>query len=225
MSKNMKLLMENFNKFLQEEDEMDGMEMESDIDNILDDILGDMLEEGMLKEMFPTPEDVKDGDDIMSGKTPSKEEVKSDIKKALKAPEVKTVLDKMSEEALKEQDIQAGIRAAIDSYGNELKIAAASIPGLSILGAVLGNFNEPADAFFMDPAIVQAITSSNMKFGAVGGAVIGAAFLSIVVVDFFKRANSVKKSREDKRDYAEFKKRVDDKLASDAAEYRARKGI
>ncbi len=206
MSKNMKLLMENFNKFLQEEDEM---EMESEdvvIDSILDDVLGSIMMEGL--------------DDA-----PNKEEIKSDIKKALKAPEVVPVLDKMSEEALKDQDIQAGLRAAIDSYGNELKIAAASIPGLSILGAVLGNFNEPADAFFMDPAIVQAITSSNMKFGAVGGAVIGAAFLSIVVVDFFKRANSVKKSREDKRDYAEFKKRVDDKLASDAAEYRARKGI
>ena len=206
MSKNMKLLMENFNKFLQEEDEI---EMESEdvvIDSILDDVLGSIMMEGL--------------DDA-----PNKEEIKSDIKKALKAPEVVPVLDKMSEEALKDQDIQAGLRAAIDSYGNELKIAAASIPGLSILGAVLGNFNEPADAFFMDPAIVQAITSSNMKFGAVGGAVIGAAFLSIVVVDFFKRANSVKKSREDKRDYAEFKKRVDDKLASDAAEYRARKGI
>lgn len=199
-------LFENFNKFLQEEDEV-GMDSEDVvIDSILDDVLGSIMMEGL--------------DDA-----PNKEEIKSDIKKALKAPEVVPVLEKMSEEALKDQDIQAGLRAAIESYGDELKLAAASVPGLSIMGTILGALNEPANAFFMDPEILQAITSGNMKFGAAVGATIGAAFLASVAVDFFKRANSVKKSREDGRKDAEWKKSIDDKLASDAAKYRERKGI
>jgi hypothetical protein len=200
----MKLLMENFKKFIEEEGEMDSED--AVIDSILDDVLGSIMMEGL--------------DDA-----PNKEEIKSDIKKALKAPEVVPVLQKMSEEALRDQDIQAGLRAAIDSYGDELKLAAASIPGISILGAVLGNFNEPANAMHLDPSVLNAILTGNMKFGAAVGAVIGAAFLSSVVVDFFKRANSVKKSSEDGRKDAEWKKSIDDKLASDAAKYRERKGI
>jgi len=198
MSKQMKLLMENFNKFIEEEE----MEMESDdssLDAIIDDILGDMLQEGILKEMFPTPEDAEEGTNIMAEPAPSKEEVKSDIKKAIKAPEVKAVLDKMSEEAKKDEDINHGLKYAIQRHGDELKLAAASVPGLSILGTILGALNEPANAFFMDPAILQAITSSNMKFGAAVGATMGAAFLASVAVDFFKDAERVRKGREDAR--------------------------
>jgi len=198
MSKQMKLLMENFNKFIEEEE----MEMESDdssLDAIIDDILGDMLQEGILKEMFPTPEDAEEGTNIMAEPAPSKEEVKSDIKKAIKAPEVKAVLDKMSEEAKKDEDINHGLKYAIQRHGDELKLAAASVPGLSILGTILGALNEPANAFFMDPAILQAITSSNMKFGAAVGATMGAAFLATVAVDFFKDAERVRKGREDAR--------------------------
>jgi len=198
MSKQMKLLMENFNKFIEEEE----MEMESDdssLDAIIDDILGGMLQEGILKEMFPTSEDAEEGDEIMSEPLPSKEEIKSDIKKVVKAPEVKAVLDRMSEEALKNQDIEAGLKYAISSYADDFKLAAASVPGLSIMGAVLGSFNEPANALFMDPAVLEPIIAGNMKFGAAIGAVIGAAFLAKVAVDFFKDAEKVRKSREDAR--------------------------
>ena len=92
MSKQMKLLMENFNKFIDEEE----MEMESDdssLDAIIDDILGDMLQEGILKEMFPTAEDAIEGEEIMNEVPPSKEEIKSDIKKAIKAPEVQQMIN------------------------------------------------------------------------------------------------------------------------------------
>jgi len=200
MSKKMKLLMENFNKFLEEEEgEMDMGEDDSTIDSILDDILGSSMMEGLLKEMFPTPEDVADGDEIMGKNIPTKEEVKSDIKTALKAPEVKAVLSKMSEETLRDQDIQAGLKSAIAGYGNELKLAAASIPGISILGAILGAFKEPVNAMYLDPSVLEPIIAGNIKFGAAVGAVIGAAFLSTVVVDFIERATAIKKSREDAR--------------------------
>ena len=172
-------LFENFNNYINEKEV--GMDSEDAvIDSILDDVLDSIMMEGL--------------DDA-----PSKEEIKSDIKKALKAPEVKAVLDKMSEEAKKDEDINHGLNYAIQRHGDELKLAAASVPGLSILGTILGAFNEPANAFFLDPAILQAITSSNMKFGAAVGATMGAAFLVSVAVDFFKDAEKVRKGREDAR--------------------------
>ena len=199
MSKKMKLLMENFNKFLQEEDEMEMESDESGIDNILDDILDDMLEEGVLKEMFPTPEDVADGDDIMSEKTPSKEEVKSGIKTALKAPEVKTVLDKIESSAkekmsdvdpseVKDEAYARGVKYALNRYGNELLMAAASIPGLGALGALIGATAEPSHGvlYHMSEQAIDAMHRTNTTGGLIVGALIGGAFLASAVRESFK---------------------------------------
>ena len=180
----MQKLFENFNKYINE-DEMEDMEMEEEdavVDSILDDVLGSIMMEGL------------DG-------APNKEEIKSDIKKALKAPEVAPVLEKMGEIAKDRtnQDFAMGVRYALRSYKNDLMMSVAAVPGLAALGAFIGS-EEPARAVIMDPAVVDAITSGNMKVGAAIGAAIGAAYLASVVVNFFKEADSIATNRQKNRE-------------------------
>jgi len=99
MSRQMKLLMENFNKFIKEED----MSMKEDamVDDIIEDILGSELMEGLLKEMFPTPEEAAEGAAIMAepDSVPTKEESKEAIKQTLAKPEVKKEIAKIDAQA------------------------------------------------------------------------------------------------------------------------------
>lgn len=190
MSKQMKLLMENFNKFIDEEE----MEMESDdssLDAIIDDILGDMLQEGILKEMFPTAEDAIEGEEIMNEVPPSKEEIKSDIKKAIKAPEVKAVLDKIESSAKEKMGdttepsrMKAGIEYALKTHGGELMVAAGSIPGLSGLLAIMGSFSEPHHSIIhtFDQGSIDSMARAAMHGGATFGAIMGAGFLAFAVI-------------------------------------------
>ena len=197
--------MENFNKFLQEEDEM---EMESDadesgIDNILDDILDDMLEEGVLKEFGPVSgEDMAEFEGSNeTPKTPSKEEVKSGIKTALKEPEVKTVLDKIESSAkekmgdiddseVKAEALSRGIAYALKQHALELHMAAFSVPALGSLFGFMGSSATPHHSIIhtVSQSTIDAMASSGTERGLIIGALIGAAFLGKAAVTAFKTA-------------------------------------
>lgn len=191
MSKQMKLLMENFNKFIEEEE----MEMESDdssLDAIIDDILGSMLQEGILKEMFPTPEEAEEGARIMA--EPSKEEIKSGIKQLVKSPE--------GQKAAKEIEQKAGPQAGFKEYIAATKaqindgmlgaigLAASTIPGLAFMGAMLGAASQEPhhshSAWLDDPERINQAIDAAAMVGAQGGAAIGSVLLALVVAGFIK---------------------------------------
>lgn len=192
MSKQMKLLMENFNKFIEEE-EM-GMEgsLDSAIDDVLDDILDDALMESVLKEMFPTPEEAEEGARIMA--EPSKEEIKSGIKQLVKSPE--------GQKAAKEIEQKAGTRAGFKEYIAATKaqindgmlgaigLAASTIPGLAFMGAILGAASQEPhhshSAWLDDPERINQAMDAAAAVGAKGGAVIGAVLVALVVAGFIK---------------------------------------
>ena len=193
-------LFENFNKYLNEDMDMemeDEMEDDSVLDDVLDSILDSSLSEGLLKEMFPTAEDAIEGEEIMNEVPPSKEEIKSDIKKALKAPEVKAVLDKIESSAKEKiadpsdpNHIKAGIEYAFKTHDLELMMAAGSIPGLSGLLAIMGSFSEPHHSIIhtFDQGSIDSMQRAAMHGGATFGAIMGAGFLAFAVMRFLNTA-------------------------------------
>lgn len=201
-------LFENFNKYLNEDMEMemeDEMEDDSVLDDVLDSILDSSLSEGLLKEMFPTAEDAIEGEEIMNEVPPSKEEIKSDIKKALKAPEVKAVLDKIESSAKEKiadpsdpNHIKAGIEYAFKTHDLELMMAAGSIPGLSGLLAIMGSFSEPHHSIIhtFDQGSIDSMSRAAMHGGATFGAIMGAGFLAFAVMRFLNTARKKAKQRD-----------------------------
>ena len=193
MSKQMKLLMENFNKFISEAEE--GATLDVVLDDVLDDLLEGELMEGILKEMFPTPEDVKDYDEIMGEDMPSKEEIKSGIKQIVKSPE--------GQKAANEIEQKAGPNASFDDYvkatnsqiqGGMLKNlggTALSIPSLGLIGAAFGSASqEPHHShsiWLEDPERVNQAMETAAAIGATGGAVIGTIILAVVLAGYFKK--------------------------------------
>lgn len=214
MSRQMKLLMENFNKFLKEED----MSMKEDamVDDIIEDILGSELMEGLLKEMFPTPEEAAEGAAIMAepDSLPTKEESKEAIKQTLAKPEVKQEIAKIDAQAEVElkrvpnPDASDYAKAAKEVAKQAMENAAVIVSGLSaapIFGGLIGGFafgpgeGSAADTFYLNnPEVYQAAVKAGNKAFMIGGSVGLAisAVLAASLVHFF---------------YKEFKYRADNR--------------
>tara|TARA_E500000318_G_scaffold109381_1_gene122226 strand:- start:70 stop:684 length:615 start_codon:yes stop_codon:yes gene_type:complete len=192
MSRQMKLLMENFNKFIEEEMDMEEEGKKGSLDSVLDDILDDALMEGLLKEMFPTPEEAAEGAAIMA--EPSKEDIKSGIKQVVKSAE--------GQKAAKEIEQKAGPQAGLKEYIAATKaqindgmlgaigLAAGTIPGLAFMGAMLGAASQEPhhshSAWLDDPERINQAIDAAAMVGAQGGAAIGSVLLALVVAGFIK---------------------------------------
>ena len=197
MSRQMKLLMENFNKFIEEEMDMEkemGMKgnLDSVIDDVLDDILDDALMETILKEFGPaSAEDMAEFEEMESM---SKEELKSGIKQLVKSPE--------GQKAAKEIEQKAGPKAGFKEYVAATKdqirggmlgaigTAAGTIPVLAGIGGMLGAASQEPhhshSVWLEDPELVRQAMESAAMVGAQGGAAIGAVLVALVIAGFIK---------------------------------------
>lgn len=205
MSRQMKLLMENFNKFIKEEDM--GMKEDVMVDDIIEDILGSELMEGLLKEMFPTPEEAAEGAAIMAepDSLPTKEESKEAIKQALAKPEVKQDIAKMDAQA--EVELKRVPNPNASDYAKAAKVIAkqamesasgiiATLSVAPIFGGLIGGFafgpgeGSAADTFYLNnPEVYQAAVQAGEKAFMIGGSVglaISAVMAAFIVRDMYQ---------------------------------------
>ena len=193
----MKILMENFNKFL-EEQEMPEVEMEEeeespDLEMAMDELLDDILQEGILSEYGVGDE----YDHLRSSpdeEPASKEEVKSGIKQIIKSSEGQ----KVAQEIEKAAEQQAGdskpssedyILATKNLINNgalgRLASTAATIPVFSFFGALFGGAGaEPHHSSSMwlnNPEAISKAVKAAEVMGAYGGAAAGSLILALVI--------------------------------------------
>lgn len=205
---NMKILMENFNKFLKEGKTPEEAAI---VDRIIDGILDDMPEEGALNEYG-----VGDEYDHLRN-LPSKEEAKEAIQKTLDTPEIQSEIEKIDKEVeaamvpapgAKEYGAAAGsmIKDLFDP--ERLAILAVSLGSAPVFGAVFGGMmfgpgeGGQADTYYhYNPEAYDAAVRAGDKAFQIGGSV-GLA-ISAVIAAYLVRET-----------YTELKRRASSKAAA-----------
>ena len=182
----MKLLMENFKKFIEDEDGAENQESGNAVDDVLDAILSNSLMESMYESESPEG-------------MPSKDQVKSEIKAVLNKPEVKSELDAIGQDKYSVADSTGFYEKAFKDFasGNGLKVILGSLaasPVLGVAGAFLGSVaTSPSEhklalMVATDPAAyssaMQAVESASSMGGTVG-MIIGAAVTGLIVAAAF----------------------------------------
>jgi len=209
MSRQMKLLMENFNKFIEEEVDMEEEmgtkgNLDSAIDSVLDDILDDALMETILKEFGPvSAEDMAEFEG--SGEAPSKEDIKSGIKQVVKSSEGQKAAVEIEQMAGAKPDIKDYVNATKNAIQNGalkgLGIFASTVPMFGVFGAMIGGElmtpHHSHSSWLNDPQVVQQAIDSAQMVGGTSGAVVGSILLAMALAFV---AHEIKKNAEDLAD-------------------------
>ena len=188
----MKMLMESFNKFLKEEE---SPELEMAMDELLDDI----LEEGMLNE-YGAGDEFDHLRDSPDEEPPSKQEIKAGIKQAVKSSEAQKAAQEIEKEA---QQMAGGDKPTTQDYIEAAKsklsqatladifASMAGIPMFAGIGAIFGSgMAEPHHSHSIwqtDPEAVQRAVELGTKYGAYAGAAVGLMLIAYVIATAIKQ--------------------------------------
>lgn len=205
MSKQMKLIMENFNKFIEGDK---SIEQDIIVNSIIDDILGGVLMESILKEFGGTAsqEDMEE-----FGVIPKKEEAKEAIKQALETPGVQQQIQKIDDKVQaklvpnpNEQDYEYAIKSVLKDFKQDAKIIGtlmvASPTFLALGGGLLFGPSEGGQSetlYHYNPAAYEAAVAAGNKAAMIGGSV-GLAFAAVVAAGLIYSAVQNVQKRADK---------------------------